>query len=97
MSNYKQWSKFQRIDAIRAKYRGADGNEFVFKTSLRWLIDFGKDRILDDYDKWKANIRPNDKLTHANIDCARELAEIEAPEIYFYIQQQKGNFKLWHI
>lgn len=100
MNNYSENKK--RLDKIRNEY-GCKG-EMIFRTSLQYIVEYGSLRFKDDeWVQGQLNL-VNEKHNKADaenkilfvgrefeialIECAREIAKVEAYSLLVYIQKE---------
>ncbi len=100
MNNYSENKK--RLDKIRNEY-GCKG-EMIFRTSLQYIVEYGSLRFKDDeWVQGQLNFG-NEKHNKADaenkilfvgrefeialIECAREIAKVEAYSLLVYIQKE---------
>lgn len=100
MNNYAETKK--ELDKIRSEY-GCKG-EMIFRTSLQYIVEFGQNKFLDDEWVESQLGVVNEKHNKADaenkilfigrefeialIECARELAKVDAYGLMVYIQKE---------
>lgn len=100
MSNYAENKK--KLDEIRQKY-GCKG-EVLFRTAIQYIVDYGRELFnesdwfefqMDAIDKRHDEIDAKGMISwctrefeKAILECARELAQIEAYDFLTYIQRE---------
>lgn len=100
MNNYAETKK--ELDRIRSEY--ACKGEMIFRTSLQYVVEFGQSKLNDDeYVKTQLDA-VNEKHNKADaenkilfigrefeialIECAREIAKVNAYNLLIYIQKE---------
>lgn len=100
MKNYAETKK--ELDRIRNEY-GCKG-EMIFRTSIQYIVEFGQNKFLDDEWVQSQLDAVNEKHNKADaenkilfigrefeialIECAKELAKVNAYNLLIYIQKE---------
>ena len=100
MSNYAETKK--ELDQIREKY-GCSG-EIIFRSALQCVLDYGMTDMLDDWCYSHRVDEVNERHNKAEVEgkilwitrefeiaileCAREIAKVEAYDLLVYIQKE---------
>ena len=98
--NYTETKK--QLDAIRSKYSCT--GDIIFRIAIQYIVDYGRDRFNDSewfefqmqaIDKRHDEVEAKGMISwctrdfeKAILECAKELAEIEAYDFLTYIQQE---------
>lgn len=98
--NYTETKK--ELDRIRSKY-GCKG-EVIFRTALQTVVEYGTDSLLDDWNYAHLEQEVNERHDAAEedgailwitrdfelaiLECAREIAKVEAYDMLVYIQKE---------